>query len=44
MPDGETAVAIGDADYLYAFQRVVMPIAYEFNPDIVIGAHFVVRR
>lgn len=27
---------LGDADYLYAFQRVVMPIAYEFNPDIVL--------
>lgn len=26
-----------DADYLYAFQRVVMPIAYEFAPDFVIG-------
>ncbi|KAJ6260386.1 hypothetical protein Dda_4612 [Drechslerella dactyloides] len=27
---------IGDADYIYAFQRVVMPIAYEYNPDFVI--------
>ena len=26
-----------DADYLYAFQRVVMPIAYEFSPDFVIS-------
>ncbi|KAK4984866.1 Histone deacetylase hda1 [Elasticomyces elasticus] len=25
-----------DADYLYAFQHVVMPIAQEFNPDLVI--------
>jgi histone deacetylase 6 len=24
-----------DADYMYAFQQVVMPIAYEFNPDFV---------
>jgi len=29
---------MGDADYLYAFQRVIMPIAYEFAPDLVIGA------
>jgi histone deacetylase 6 len=27
----------GDADYIYAFQKVVMPIAYEFNPQLVIG-------
>ncbi|WVN90743.1 uncharacterized protein L203_105985 [Cryptococcus depauperatus CBS 7841] len=26
----------GDADYIYAFQRIIMPIAYEFNPDLVI--------
>lgn len=26
----------GDADYLYAFQKIVMPIAYEFAPDLVI--------
>lgn len=26
-----------DADYLLAFQRVVMPIAYEFAPDFVLG-------
>ncbi|KAM0756106.1 Arginase/deacetylase [Meredithblackwellia eburnea MCA 4105] len=25
-----------DADYIYAFQQVVMPIAYEFAPDFVI--------
>lgn len=29
---------MGDADYIYAFQRIVMPIANEFNPDFVIGA------
>ena len=28
---------MGDADYLYAFQRIVMPIAYEFAPEFVIG-------
>lgn len=28
---------MGDADYIYAFQRVVMPIAQEFDPDFVIG-------
>ncbi|KAI9735225.1 MAG: Histone deacetylase hda1 [Cirrosporium novae-zelandiae] len=25
-----------DADYMFAFQNVVMPIAYEFDPDFVI--------
>ena len=30
----------GDADYIYAFQKVVMPIAYEFNPQLVIGIPF----
>lgn len=28
---------MGDADYIYAFQQIVMPIATEFNPDFVIG-------
>lgn len=27
---------MGDADYLYAFQQIVMPIAMEFDPDLVI--------
>lgn len=27
----------GDSDYIYAFQKIVMPIAYEFNPDLVIS-------
>ena len=27
----------GDADYIYVFNRIVLPIATEFNPDIVIG-------
>lgn len=31
---------MGDADYMYAFQHVVMPIATEFNPDLVIGECF----
>jgi len=26
-----------DADYIYAFQKVVMPIAYQFDPELVIG-------
>ncbi len=26
-----------DADYLYAFFKIVLPIAYEFAPDLVIG-------
>lgn len=28
---------MGDEDYIFAFQRLVMPIAMEFNPDFVIG-------
>jgi len=27
---------MGDAEYMAAFQQIVMPIAYEFNPDLVI--------
>ncbi|EOA88363.1 uncharacterized protein SETTUDRAFT_160266 [Exserohilum turcica Et28A] len=27
---------MGDSEYLYAFQEIVMPIATEFNPDLVI--------
>lgn len=33
-----TKQGMGDADYLYAFQQVVMPIATEFDPDLVIIA------
>ncbi|KAJ5318145.1 hypothetical protein PENANT_c043G02693 [Penicillium antarcticum] len=29
---------MGDADYMFAFQEVVMPIAQEFDPDLVIVA------
>ncbi|KAF2772243.1 Arginase/deacetylase [Teratosphaeria nubilosa] len=29
---------MGDADYIYAFQNVVMPIAMQFDPDLVIIA------
>jgi hypothetical protein len=28
---------MGDAEYLYAFQRIIMPIAMEFSPDLVIS-------
>jgi len=28
---------MGDAEYLYAFQRVIMPIAMEFAPELVIS-------
>ncbi|KJX97491.1 histone deacetylase like protein [Zymoseptoria brevis] len=31
-------MGMGDADYVYAFQQIVMPIAIEFNPDLVIIA------
>ncbi|KAJ9072758.1 Histone deacetylase hda1 [Entomophthora muscae] len=33
-----TALGMGDNDYLYAFHKVVMPIAMEFNPDLVVVA------
>lgn len=29
---------MGDADYIYAFQQIVMPIATEFDPDLVVIA------
>jgi hypothetical protein len=28
---------MGDADYILAFQRIVMPIAIEFSPELVIS-------
>lgn len=28
---------MGDADYIYAFQQIVMPVANEFDPDLVIS-------
>lgn len=28
---------MGDADYIYAFQQIVMPIANDFDPDLVIS-------
>lgn len=28
---------MGDAEYIYAFQKVVMPIAMEFAPELVIS-------
>lgn len=31
---------MGDGDYLFAFQQVIMPIASEFNPDLVISMSF----
>lgn len=31
---------MGDGDYMYAFQQVVMPISQEFNPDLVISMCF----
>lgn len=32
-----------DADYIYAFQAIVMPIAMEFAPDLVISEQFLVH-
>lgn len=31
---------MGDADYMHAFQDVVMPISREFDPDLVISKSF----
>jgi histone deacetylase 6 len=31
---------MGDGDYMYAFQQVIMPIAIEFDPDLVIGMYY----
>ena len=28
---------MGDADYILAFQKIVMPIALEFSPDLVMS-------
>lgn len=28
---------MGDAEYIYAFQKVIMPIAFEFAPELVIS-------
>ena len=28
---------MGDADYLYVFHHIVMPIAMEFSPELVFG-------
>lgn len=33
---------MGDADYIHAFQRIVMPIAMEFAPELVISAWAIV--
>lgn len=31
---------MGDADYIHAFQKVIMPIAMEFAPELVISVWF----
>ena len=28
---------MGDAEYIYAFQKVIMPIALEFGPELVLS-------
>jgi histone deacetylase 6 len=28
---------MGDGDYMFAFHEVVMPIAQEFDPDLIIS-------
>ena len=32
-----SADGMTDADYLHAFQRLIMPVAYEFDPELVFG-------
>lgn len=27
---------MGDAEYIAAFQQIIMPIAYQFNPELVL--------
>lgn len=31
------SAGMGDADYLLAFQKIIMPIAMEFAPELVIS-------
>ena len=31
---------MGDGDYMFAFQQIVMPIAREFDPDFVVGKFY----
>jgi hypothetical protein len=33
-----------DADYIHAFQQIVMPIGMEFAPDLVISVSFYFPR
>lgn len=33
-----------DGDYIYAFQKIVMPIARQFNPDLVISRSALIER
>jgi acetoin utilization deacetylase AcuC-like enzyme len=28
---------MGDGDYLYAFDEIIIPIAKEFDPEIIVG-------
>jgi acetoin utilization deacetylase AcuC-like enzyme len=35
---------MGDADYIHAFQKVIMPIAMEFAPELVMSKFFVLHR
>jgi hypothetical protein len=44
VPDGTSSVNVPwptkgmtDADYIHAFQQIVMPIALEFAPELVIS-------
>ncbi len=38
MNIGWNGPGVRDADYLHAFVELILPVAYEFDPDIVIVA------
>ena len=35
---------MGDADYILAFQKIVMPIALEFSPELVMSQPLLLGR
>ncbi len=35
---------MGDADYILAFQKIIMPIALEFSPELVMSQPYLSDR
>lgn len=33
---------MGDADYMFAFQHIVLPVALSFDPDLIISTFHLV--